>query len=142
MPTRTSISTTSSTMGCEHRFEPGAFEQKRSRMTTDAPEPVNAERAGQTVGVALGTHNGVRFIEEQVRSILDQTRRVDEIVVSDDGSSDGTVEIIERLVEEHRGSGAPTPALVVRRNSAPLGVTENFEQAMRASSGDLIALCD
>ena len=90
----------------------------------------------------MGTHNGARFIDEQVLSILHQTRPIDEIVVSDDASTDGTVERIEQLVEGHRTAGAPAPTLVVKRTSTALGVTANFEQALRAASGDLVLLCD
>jgi len=93
------------------------------------------------VSVAIGTHNGARFVEEQVRTILDQSRPVDEIVVSDDASTDDTLEIVERTVAEHRDAGSAVD-LVVLRNPEPLGVTANFEQALRAATGDLIALSD
>lgn len=98
--------------------------------------------AAPRVSVALGTHNGARYLAEQFGSILDQTHPVAEVVLSDDASSDGTVELAERLIEEHRSTDAATPALVVRRNPLALGVTANFEQALRAASGDLVVLCD
>lgn len=94
------------------------------------------------VSVALGTHNGARYLREQLESILAQSHPVDEIVLSDDASGDGTVELAEQVVAEHRSTDAATPALVVRRNPVALGVTRNFEQALLAASGDLIALCD
>lgn len=94
------------------------------------------------VSVALGTHNGARYLVEQLGSILAQTHPVAEVVLSDDASSDGTVGLAERLIDEHRSTDAATPALVVLRNPVALGVTANFEQALRAASGDLIALCD
>ncbi|GAA1055657.1 hypothetical protein GCM10017608_23110 [Agromyces luteolus] len=93
------------------------------------------------VSVAIGTHNGARFVEEQVRTILGQSRPVDEIVVSDDASTDDTLEIVERAVAEHRRGGGAVD-LVVLRNPEPLGVTANFEQALRAATGDLVALAD
>jgi glycosyltransferase involved in cell wall biosynthesis len=99
--------------------------------------------AAPRVSVALGTHNGARYLAEQLGSILAQTRPVDEIVLSDDASRDDTVAIAERLVAEHRAaSGAGTPALVVLRNDPPLGVTANFERALAEASGDLVVLCD
>ena len=45
--------------------------------------------------VAMSTYNGERFLAEQLSSICAQTRPVDEIVVSDDGSSDGTLRILD-----------------------------------------------
>lgn len=91
-----------------------------------------------TVSVALCTHNGARYIEAQVRSILEQSLPVQQIVVSDDASTDDTVAIVERLVAE---SSAP-PKLTVLRNATALGVTGNFQQAADACTGDFIVLCD
>ncbi len=98
--------------------------------------------ARPTVSVALGTHNGAAFLEPQLRSILTQSHPVQEVVLSDDASSDGSVALAEGLIEEHRAADAPTPSLVVLRNPTALGVTANFEQALRAASGDLVVLAD
>lgn len=87
------------------------------------------------VSVALGTRNGARFIREQLESILRQSSPVSEIVLSDDASADDTVEIARRTVRERI-------PLVVLQNDEPLGVTRNFEQAIRRTSGAFIALCD
>lgn len=95
-----------------------------------------------TVSVALGTRNGARFLGAQLESILEQTRPVDEIVISDDASADGTVELAIGLLDDRRAAGTATPALVVLRNRTPLGVTGNFAQALLAASGNLIALAD
>jgi glycosyltransferase involved in cell wall biosynthesis len=94
------------------------------------------------VSVAIGTHNGATYLAEQLRSILAQSRPVDEIVVSDDASVDGTPELAEQLLADDRATDAAAPALVVLRNGVALGVTANFEQALAAASGDLVALCD
>lgn len=95
-----------------------------------------------SISVALGTHNGERFVGEQIASILSQTRPVDEIVLSDDASSDRTVEIVEAAVAAHRELRGVAPELVVLRNDPALRVTKNFEQALRHATGDLVALCD
>ena len=94
------------------------------------------------ISVALGTHNGERFVGEQIASILSQTRPVDEIVLSDDASSDRTIEIVEAAVAAHRELRGVAPELVVLRNDPALRVTKNFEQALRHATGDLVALCD
>ena len=96
----------------------------------------------QRISVALGTHNGERFVGEQISSILAQTLPVDEIVLSDDASSDRTVEIVETAVANHRAEHCNAPELVILRNDPPLRVTKNFEQALVRSTGDLVALCD
>lgn len=95
-----------------------------------------------TVSVALGTRNGARFLGAQLESILDQSRPVDEIILSDDASSDGTVDLAIGLLDDRRATGTTAPALVVLRNPEPLGVTGNFAQALLAASGDVIALAD
>jgi glycosyltransferase involved in cell wall biosynthesis len=96
-----------------------------------------------SVSVALCTHNGVAFIEEQLRSVLDQSLSPGEIVVSDDASTDATVSVVEAVVESWRRAHSDRPLrLRILRNSTPLGVTANFDQALAACTGDLIALCD
>ena len=92
-----------------------------------------------TISVAMCTHNGARFVGEQVRSILAQSRPVSEVVVSDDASTDDTVQIIERTWET---IGAEGPPLRILRNPVSLGVTRNFEQAIMATTGELVSLSD
>lgn len=92
-----------------------------------------------TISVALCTHNGADYVREQVQSILRQTVPASEIVLSDDASKDDTVAIVEETVA---GWTDPKPELVVIRNTSPLGVIANFEQATLACTGDLIALSD
>lgn len=92
-----------------------------------------------SISVALCTHNGAAFVREQIDSILAQSVPVTQIVLSDDASTDETVSLVERAVRE---SPLPRPELLVLRNVPALGVVANFEQAVRACTGDLIALCD
>ncbi|WP_350347309.1 glycosyltransferase family 2 protein [Agromyces sp. G08B096] len=93
------------------------------------------------VSVVVATHNGTRFLESQLRSILRQQRPIDEVVLSDDASTDGTIELARATIESYRD---PTHQLdlVVLTNPIALGVTRNFERGMRAATGDLIALSD
>jgi glycosyltransferase involved in cell wall biosynthesis len=92
------------------------------------------------VSVALCTRNGARYLPEQVRSICAQEPPPREIVLSDDASTDDTLAVVRDTLA---GCGmADRIALRVFSNSPPLGVTRNFEQAVRACSHELIALCD
>lgn len=90
------------------------------------------------ISVALCTYNGAAYLREQLVSILGQTRPADELIVSDDGSSDGSAELARAVVEE-AGTGIP---FVLLRGEEPLGVTANFERAVRAAGSELIALSD
>ena len=97
-----------------------------------------------SVSVALCTFNGARFIYEQLQSIAEQSVVPDELVISDDGSSDDTLTVIDQALKELAQS---IPAFAATRisllkNSSPLGVTKNFEQAVSATTGDIVVLCD
>lgn len=87
------------------------------------------------ISVALCTYNGDHYLEEQLSSILSQSLTPDEVVVSDDGSTDGTVALVRRVAIE---SSVPIRLIAGPRR----GVTANFEHAVHATTGDLIALCD
>jgi glycosyltransferase involved in cell wall biosynthesis len=82
------------------------------------------------------TFNGAEFLPAQWGSILGQSRRPDEIVVCDDGSSDQTRELLEKFAQE---SSIP---VTLRFNENNLGSVKNFEQATRLCTGEIIALSD
>ena len=88
------------------------------------------------VSVAMCTYNGERFIEKQIKSILEQSKAVDEIIICDDGSKDQTLAIAEKLLAES------TVAYRIERNEEALGVVRNFQKAYQLCSGDLIFSCD
>ena len=88
------------------------------------------------LSVALCTYNGARYIREQLESILNQTMKVDEIVVCDDGSTDDTLAIIESLRED-----SPTD-IRIYRNEKNIGPSLNFQKAINLCKGDLVFLSD
>lgn len=55
----------------------------------------------QHITVLLASYNGAPYIEEQIRSILGQTVPPDQLLISDDGSTDGTTAVLERLQAEY-----------------------------------------
>jgi len=89
-----------------------------------------------SISVAMCTHNGGRFLPEQLASIAAQDRLPDQLVVCDDGSTDNTHEI----VKEFAGRSAFTTSLIV--NNHRLGSTKNFEKAISLCQGDIVALAD
>lgn len=99
--------------------------------------------AQQGVSVALCTHNGTQFVQEQVASILAQRPAPLELVVGDDASTDGTVALIERTYAEAQAADPEmmTRLIVIHREPA-LGVVRNVEATLAECSGDLIALSD
>jgi glycosyltransferase involved in cell wall biosynthesis len=89
----------------------------------------------------MATHNGERFVAEQLTSILDQRVRPTEIVISDDASTDGTLDVVRSVLADDQRGGEPI-AISILENKTALGVTKNFEQAMLACHGDYISLAD
>lgn len=90
----------------------------------------------RSLSIAMATYNGADFLEAQLASFAAQTRRPDELVVCDDGSTDGTLEILERFAEE-----APFDVRLIR-NEQRFGYGENFMNAARRCRGDVIAWSD
>jgi len=89
-----------------------------------------------SISVAMCTFNGGRFLGAQLASIAAQDRPPDELVVCDDGSSDGSVEIVRKFARE---AAFPTRLVVNDRN---LGSTRNFEKAISLCQGSIVALAD
>ena len=87
------------------------------------------------ISIALCTYNGQEFLGEQLSSILAQSYDHLEVIVCDDGSTDGTLQIIEDFV-------AKDARLRLFRNSQNLGFNKNFEKAISLTSGEFIAISD
>lgn len=85
------------------------------------------------ISVCIATYNGERYIRQQIESIVCQLNVDDEIIVSDDGSTDGTLDIVKGIGDKRikiiEGPGRKSPIL-------------NFECALKASKGDFIFLSD
>lgn len=89
------------------------------------------------VSVIMTTYNGEKYIYQQIDSIRKQTAKINEVIISDDCSTDGTVEIIEKYIEEYK---LKNWKLYVNKKN--LGWTRNFYQALRLASGDIIFCSD
>ena len=87
----------------------------------------------QTVSVCLASYNGERYIEEQIQSVLAQLAPSDELIVSDDASSDQTVDIIKRMGDAR---------IRLLQNAKSLGIVQNFARALKAAQNEVIFLCD
>ncbi|WP_339916174.1 glycosyltransferase family 2 protein [Yeosuana marina] len=84
------------------------------------------------VSVCMATYNGEKYIEEQLSSIIKQLGDNDEIVISDDGSSDKTISIVKDLDKRIR----------VIKNKNEKGYAKNFENAITHAKGEYIFLSD
>lgn len=85
------------------------------------------------ISVCLATYNGEEYIREQLLSISAQLSAEDEIIISDDGSTDATLHVVESLC---------LPQVRVVHNTGRHGYTPNFEFAISLAKGDYIFLSD
>lgn len=85
------------------------------------------------ISVCIATYNGERFIQEQIDSILRQLSSDDEIIVSDDGSIDNTISIINNINDKR------IKVIEGPRKHSP---TLNFEIALKECKGYYIFLSD
>src|SRR5882757_11091931 len=90
----------------------------------------------KTISIAMATYNGGKYIRQQLDSFAAQTMLPSELIVTDDGSSDNTLEIIAEFV-----ATAPFPVRV-ERNEKNLGYRANFMKAASLCKGDLISFSD
>lgn len=89
------------------------------------------------ISIAMTTYNGERFIHKQLQSLLEQTRKPDEVVIFDDCSADDTVGIIHKFITDNELDN-----WTIISNTKNLGFIKNFNQAIGAAQGDIIFLCD
>lgn len=88
------------------------------------------------LSVAMCTYNGEPFLGDQLASVAAQTRSPDEIVICDDGSTDGTRGLLDAFAAR-----APYPVRIFS-NERALGSTKNFERVIGLCEGDVIVLSD
>lgn len=84
------------------------------------------------ISVAMATYNGEKYIKEQIESILKQLKEDDEIIISDDGSIDNTINIIKSFSDKR-----------IKIFDGPRnGVKQNFANSIEKCNGKYIFLSD
>lgn len=86
------------------------------------------------ISVVVTTYNGEKYIREQLNSIYAQDYANFEVLVSDDGSSDATLEVLKEF--ESKGN------FKWWQNASNLGYVKNFEYVISRAQSGFIALCD
>ncbi len=89
-----------------------------------------------TISIALATFNGSRYLREQLKSLAEQICLPDELVVTDDCSTDDTLQIVAEFAAQ-----APFKVRAVK-NDSRLGYRDNFMKAAALCSNPIIAFCD
>lgn len=88
------------------------------------------------ISVAMATYNGAKYIKEQLESIANQSVKPDELVISDDSSTDDTVYIVKEFVAK------VSFEVKLICNKHNLGFSKNFSQALEYTTGDIVFLSD
>ena len=91
-----------------------------------------------TTSVVMCTYNGEKYIEEQLRTILRQTRKPDEVIITDDHSMDRTAEIIKGFIHKH----GLEKKWHLYENKENVGWKKNFMTSLKIARGDVLFLAD
>jgi glycosyltransferase involved in cell wall biosynthesis len=85
------------------------------------------------ISVCIATRNGSRYVGEQLHSILSQLSAADEVILSDDASSDNTLEVVRSFQDKR---------IHIVEHEHSIGIVANFEESLRKSRGEIIFLAD
>lgn len=88
------------------------------------------------ISIAMATYNGSSYIKEQLDSFASQTRLPDELIITDDCSTDDTINIVEEFARN-----SPFP-VILSVNKENLGYSGNFNAALEKTTGELVFLSD
>ena len=94
------------------------------------------------ISVCIATYNGEKYIYDQIHSILSQLSEVDEVIVSDDGSTDNTLEIIRNINDSRIKIYSHNKVVNPYFSNKTMYATSNFENALSKCTGDIIFLSD
>lgn len=95
------------------------------------------ERKMETIEILMATYNGSLYITEQIESILAQTYKDWILTISDDGSGDNTVDIIESYVAKY-----PQKIRRISGGHSFGNAREHFFWLMQNCTSDYICFCD
>ena len=90
-----------------------------------------------TVCVVVTTYNGINFLGEQLDSIRLQSTEADRVLISDDGSTDGTGRFTEEYIAKYQ---LKNWECIIREKN--LGWKRNFIETMKSADTDIILLAD
>lgn len=106
------------------------------RSSEFAPDHMSTTEAHPKVSVIMANLNGAAHIAAAVHSVLRQTERALELIVSDDGSTDDSLAIAERA------AGGDPRLVVLKSAAARTGPAAARNRALAKARGEWIAIVD
>lgn len=88
------------------------------------------------VSIVMATYNGASYIEEQIESLFKNTYTNWILEVSDDGSTDKTLSILQKYQEKYPDK------IMISKNYEQLGSTRNFLEGAVRAKGNYVMFCD
>lgn len=88
------------------------------------------------VSVVITSYNQKNYLVEAIESVIHQTVRVHEIIVADDCSSDGSVDVIKSYMEKYPGL---IKGILSEKNR---GIPQNRNSGLRQVTGDSVFILD
>jgi hypothetical protein len=106
------------------------------RLVADAPILLNRQMNNNFPAISLLvlTYNQRNVLDSAVASALAQDCPPIEIILSDDGSSDGSLERLQKLALDYAGPHR----VLVRSTGCNVGIAEHYNQLVRFASGELL----
>lgn len=94
------------------------------------------------MAVAMRVYNSERFVGDHLRSLITQSVVPDQIVIGDDGSTDGTRAVIEAVRAEAAARPESAGIVWTLLPSEHHGIAGNIERTMAACTADIVVVCD
>lgn len=91
----------------------------------------------ERISLVMSCYNGSKYITEQLESLKNQTRQIDEVLIFDDGSTDDTVAQVEKYISDNCLRNWQ-----VQFNAGNYGWQKSFAQGILKATGDILFLCD
>lgn len=87
------------------------------------------------ITVAIPVYNGEKYIHQALQSIVDQTKKVDDIIVCDNQSTDNTLQIVKDFFSKHKDFNC-----LLHQNPVNLGYQKNFNKCMELCKTEYLLL--
>ncbi len=120
---------------------PTEFERQRTTDAEDAflaahPSLLPIERPLPSVSIVAYVYNYAHYLDEAIQAILKQTHTAFELYILDDGSTDGTREVVAKYLHD------PRVRYEYQANKGRARLHETFNRCLEATTGDLIAIAN